>query len=216
MTAVLADSIVGKINTHTVFPRTAFSVERGECLAITGPSGSGKTSLLNCVAGLLPPHEGQVMVGGEDIYALPEKQRTRMRLTRMGMVFQFAELVPEMSALENASLPLRLAGTAAALARATATDQSRATGVESLAERYPHELSGGQQQRVGIARALAHGPDIVLADEPTGMLDRAASDAVMEVLREAAADRGCALLIATHDARVSCAADRVLRLDELV
>ena len=134
----------------------------------------------------------------------------------MGMVFQFAELVPEMSALENASLPLRLAGTAAALARVAAMDQLRATGVDSLAERYPHELSGGQQQRVGIARALAHGPDIVLADEPTGMLDRAASDAVMEVLREAAADRGCALLIATHDARVSCAADRVLRLDELV
>lgn len=215
MTAVKAVSIVGMIGTQPVFPRTNFSVERGECLAITGPSGSGKTSLLSCVAGLLPPREGQVLVGGEDLYLMPEGQRTRMRLTRMGMIFQFAELVPEMSAVENAALPLRLAGTAAASARLAAMDQLRATGVDSLAQRYPHELSGGQQQRVGIARALAHGPDIVLADEPTGMLDRAASEGVMEVLRAAAADRGCALLVATHDARVSRGADRVLRLDEL-
>jgi putative ABC transport system ATP-binding protein len=186
-------------------------IDRGEFVAIVGPSGCGKSTLLNLLAGLDRPTAGEVRLDGERIDQLSETALARLRRRRIGFVFQFFNLLPTLSAVENVELPLLLVGRRRKDARRTADELLGELGVGERRGAAPVQLSGGQQQRVALARALANTPDIVLGDEPTGNLDSAAARDVLGLLR-AARDRGQTLLIVTHDARVAAAADRVITL----
>jgi putative ABC transport system ATP-binding protein len=187
------------------------AIERGEFVAIMGPSGCGKSTLLNLLAGLDRPTAGVVLLDGERIDQLSEAELARLRRRKIGFVFQFFNLLPTLSAVENVELPLLLVGRRRKEARRTANELMGELGVGDKYGAAPVQLSGGQQQRVALARALANTPDIVLGDEPTGNLDSAAAREVLGLLR-AARDRGQTLLIVTHDARVAAAADRVITL----
>ena len=187
------------------------AIERGEFVAIMGPSGCGKSTLLNLLAGLDRPTAGEVRLDGERIDRLSEAELARLRRRKIGFVFQFFNLLPTLSAVENVELPLLLIGRRRKDARRTANDLMGELGVGDKRAAAPVQLSGGQQQRVALARALANTPDIVLGDEPTGNLDSAATREVLGLLR-AARDRGQTLLLVTHDARVAAAADRVVTL----
>jgi ABC-type lipoprotein export system ATPase subunit len=186
------------------------AVPAGECVAIMGPSGVGKTSLLNCVAGIAAPASGSVLVDDVEVSAMSSQGRAAFRLRRMGLVFQFGELLPELTVAENVALPSRLMG----MTREAAADRAMPLLARfDLADRagsHPQELSGGQQQLVGIARALAHEPVLVLADEPTGMLDEANTALVADLLIRASRELGAATVVVTHDRNVACRADRVL------
>jgi putative ABC transport system ATP-binding protein len=186
------------------------SVERGEFVAIMGPSGCGKSTLLNLLAGLDRPSAGEVWLDGERIDGLSETDLARLRRRKVGVVFQFFNLVPTLSAVENVELPLLLVGRRRRKARRSA-NELLSDLVPEKAEAAPAELSGGQQQRVALARALANRPEVVLADEPTGNLDSAAARDVLGLFREARG-RGQTLLLVTHDASVASAADRVITL----
>lgn len=187
------------------------SVDRGEFVAIMGPSGCGKSTLLNLLAGLDRPTSGEAWLDGERIDELSETELARLRRRKIGFVFQFFNLVPTLSVVENVELPLLLVGRRHKDARRCADELLSDLGIADKHGAAPALLSGGQQQRVALARALANTPDIVLGDEPTGNLDSAASREVLGLLR-AARDRGQTLLIVTHDARVAAAADRVVTL----
>jgi putative ABC transport system ATP-binding protein len=186
------------------------SVERGEFVAIMGPSGCGKSTLLNLLAGLDRPTAGEVWLDGERIDGLSETDLARLRRRRVGFVFQFFNLVPTLSAVENVELPLLLVGRRRREARRSANDLLSELGIREK-HAAPVQLSGGEQQRVALARALANRPDVVLADEPTGNLDSAAARGVLALFRDAR-DRGQTLLLVTHDASVASAADRVITL----
>jgi putative ABC transport system ATP-binding protein len=186
-------------------------IERGEFVAIMGPSGCGKSTLLNLLAGLDRPTGGEVWLDGERIDRLSEADLARLRRRKIGFVFQFFNLVPTLSAVENVELPLLLVGRRRREARRAANELLSDLGIGDKQATAPALLSGGQQQRVALARALANTPAVVLGDEPTGNLDSAATREVLGLLR-AARDRGQTLLIATHDARVAAAADRVVNL----
>jgi putative ABC transport system ATP-binding protein len=187
------------------------AVERGEFVAIMGPSGCGKSTLLNLLAGLDRPTAGEVRLDGERIDHLNETELARLRRRKIGFVFQFFNLMPTLSAVENVELPLLLVGRRRKDARRSANELLGELGIGDKHAAAPVQLSGGQQQRVALARALANTPDIVLGDEPTGNLDSAAAREVLGLLR-GARDRGQTLLLATHDARVAAAADRVVNL----
>ena len=187
------------------------AVRRGEFVAIMGPSGCGKSTLLNLLAGLDRPTAGEVWLDGERIDGLSETELAHLRRRRIGFVFQFFNLVPTLSAVENVELPLLLVGRRRKEARRSAGDLLSELGVGDKQAAAPGQLSGGEQQRVALARALATTPDIVLGDEPTGNLDSAAAREVIGLLREAR-DRGQTLLLVTHDASVAAAADRVITL----
>jgi putative ABC transport system ATP-binding protein len=187
------------------------SIERGEFVAVMGPSGCGKSTLLNLLAGLDRPTAGEVRLDGERIDQLSETELARLRRRKIGFVFQFLNLLPTLSAVENVELPLLLVGRRRKDARRTAGELLGDLGVGDKRGAAPVQLSGGQQQRVALARALANTPDIVLGDEPTGNLDSATAREVLGLLR-AARDRGQTLLLVTHDARVAAAADRVVNL----
>jgi putative ABC transport system ATP-binding protein len=187
------------------------AIERGEFVAIMGPSGCGKSTLLNLLAGLDRPTAGEVWLDGERIDRLSETELARVRRRKIGFVFQFFNLVPTLSAVENVELPLLLVGRRRRDARRSANELLTELGIGDKHGAAPVQLSGGQQQRVALARALANTPDIVLGDEPTGNLDSASAREVLALLR-AARDRGQTLLIVTHDARVAAAADRVVAL----
>jgi putative ABC transport system ATP-binding protein len=187
------------------------AIERGEFVAIMGPSGCGKSSLLNLLAGLDRPTAGEVRLDAQRIDQLSETELARLRRRKIGFVFQFFNLVPTLSAVENVELPLLLVGRRRKDARRSA---DRLLSDLRIGERHgaaPAQLSGGQQQRVALARALANTPDILLADEPTGNLDSAAAREVLGLFR-AARDRGQTLLLVTHDARVAATADRIVTL----
>jgi len=190
------------------------SIRAGECVAITGPSGAGKTSLLNCVAGISTPEAGVVEVDGVELSRLPAAKRSSFRLRRIGMVFQFGELLPELTARENVALPARLAGMGREETAQLAGEWLNRFGLGEQMDAHPESMSGGEQQRVGLARALAHRPVLLLADEPTGMLDERNTDLVVGMMIEAARDLGTAVLIATHDSTVAAATDRTLRLHD--
>ncbi|MEV1009195.1 ABC transporter ATP-binding protein [Streptomyces sp. NPDC049881] len=182
----------------------------GECVAVMGPSGSGKTTVLNTLAGLVRPSGGTVDVCGERVSGVPQDRAAAVRMARIGMVFQFGELMPELSVLENVALPAAFAGHRDAAARA-----GRLLGLVGLAgyeQRAPEELSGGEAQRAAIARALVCGPRLVLADEPTGALDETNAARVTTVLLDACRENDAALLVATHNPRVAAAMDRTLHL----
>lgn len=184
----------------------------GEILAVTGASGSGKSTLLHCLAGIVRPDAGSVTYGGERLDQLPEKRLSELRRTDFGVVFQFGQLIPELTALDNVALPLLLAGSRRPDAQARAGEWLERFGVRGQEELRPGELSGGQAQRVALARALITGPKAVFADEPTGALDSLASEQVMTALVHTARESGTAVLLITHDAQTAAYADREVRL----
>ncbi|MFJ6655799.1 ABC transporter ATP-binding protein [Streptomyces sp. NPDC091377] len=186
----------------------------GEILAVTGPSGSGKSTLLHCLAGIVRPDKGEVDYGTDRLDLLPEHRLSELRRTDFGVVFQFGQLIPELTAVDNVALPLLLAGQARATARAAAGEWLERFGVRGQEERRPGELSGGQAQRVALARALVTGPRVVFADEPTGALDSLAGEQVMTSLVHTAREAGIAVLLITHDARVAAYADREVALHD--
>jgi putative ABC transport system ATP-binding protein len=184
------------------------AVDRHEIVAVMGPSGSGKSTLLYCLAGILRPDAGEVVFDGTRVDRLDEPARTELRRRRFGFVFQFGQLVPELSAVENVALPLLLAGQARRRSLAEAAGWLGRLGIGNLAGRRPGELSGGEAQRVAVARALAAGPEVIFADEPTGSLDSLAGEQVMDLLVDSARAQRTTVLIVTHDARVAAYADR--------
>ncbi|MEU3898418.1 ABC transporter ATP-binding protein [Streptomyces sp. NPDC045251] len=186
----------------------------GEILAVTGASGSGKSTLLHCLAGIVRPDAGSVTYAGRRLEELPEKRLSELRRTDFGVVFQFGQLIPELTALDNAALPLMLAGTGRAEARARAGQWLERFGVRGQEELRPGEMSGGQAQRASLARALVTGPKLVFADEPTGALDSLSGEQVMTALAHTARESGTAVLLVTHDAQVAAYADREVRLHD--
>ncbi|MFI7059464.1 ABC transporter ATP-binding protein [Kribbella sp. NPDC050124] len=187
-------------------------VEPGEVVAITGASGCGKSTLLHCAAGILTPDAGSVRVAGQDLAELPEEERARLRRTKVGIVLQFGQLVPDLALVDNVALPLLLDGHERAEAQETALDWLKQVGIADEADAVPAELSGGQTQRAAVARALITGPSVVLADEPTGSLDSRAGQELLEVLLRASRYRGAALVMVTHDNLIAASADREIRL----
>ena len=187
-------------------------VHEGEVVAITGPSGSGKSTLLLCLAGVIVPREGSVLLGGVDLRAVGERNRAALRRQSVGIVFQYGTLVPELTGEENVALPLLLSGRPRAEALKTASQWLERLGVESVARTTASRMSGGQRQRGALARALVATPRVVLADEPTGALDSVASDLVAGELVSAARNAGAAVVLVTHDARVAAFADREVHL----
>ena len=187
-------------------------VGAGEVLAVTGPSGSGKSTLLHVMAGVLVPDAGRVDYHGgdvsQDITALDEAARSRLRLKEFGFIFQFGQLLPDLSALDNVTIPLLLAGTARRRALAQARETLGELGLSEHLDKRPTQLSGGQAQRTAVARALVTNPRLLFADEPTGSLDSLAAERTMEVLLGSVHSRGAGLVIITHDARVAAYADR--------
>ncbi|MDF5755464.1 ABC transporter ATP-binding protein [Spongiactinospora sp. TRM90649] len=188
--------------------RADVAVTEGEILAIMGPSGSGKSTLLHCLAGIFTPDEGEVWFDGARLDDLGDDRRTELRRGRFGFVFQFGQLVPELTAADNVALPLLLGRVKRAQAYRRAAGWLDRLDLAELAGRRGGELSGGQAQRVAIARALATGPKVVFADEPTGALDSLAGERVMDLLVSLAREEGTTVVLVTHDARVAACADR--------
>lgn len=184
--------------------------EAGTVTALVGRSGCGKSTLLNLAAAMDFPTSGEVLIDGRSTAALDDRELTTLRRKRIGFVFQFFQLLPTLTVLENVELPLLLAGDANTAD--PALDRLRWVGLEEKAQSFPHQLSGGQMQRVAIARALVHAPEILIADEPTGNLDTAGGDQVLKLLRESADRFGAAVLIATHSAEAAAIADVRVRL----
>jgi putative ABC transport system ATP-binding protein len=184
----------------------------GEIVAVTGPSGCGKSTLLHCLAGILRPDAGTVTYRDQDIGLWSEAARSRLRRTEFGVLFQFGQLVPELTAVENVALPLLLAGTGRREARGAALAQLERLGVADAAEQRPGALSGGQQQRCATARALVTEPKVLFADEPTGALDVVTGEQVLGEIVRVARAHGTSVLLVTHEARVSAYADREVAL----
>ncbi|WP_328223091.1 ABC transporter ATP-binding protein [Streptomyces sp. NBC_00310] len=192
----------------------SLELREGEILAVTGASGSGKSTLLHCLAGIVRPDEGSVAYAGKRLDQLPEKELSELRRTDFGVVFQFGQLIPELTAVDNVALPLLLAGTARTEARERAGEWLERFGVSGQEEQRPGEMSGGQTQRVSLARALVTAPKVVFADEPTGALDSLASEQVMAALTHTARESGTAVLLITHDAQTAAYADREVTLKD--
>lgn len=184
----------------------------GEFVAVMGPSGSGKTTLLQLMAGLELPTEGEITLSGRRLDQLPDDERTILRRDHVGVVYQFFNLLPTLTARENVALPLMLAGAKQRSYRARVAEVLELVGLRERAEHLPGQLSGGEQQRVAIARALVARPAVVLADEPTGNLDRSAGEIVLSSLRRACDDLRQAIFLVTHDPQAASYADRVLFL----
>ena len=187
-----------------------FEVRAGEAVAILGASGSGKSTLLGLLAGLDVPTSGKAWIGGEDLFALDEDGRARLRGQTVGFVFQSFQLLPALTALENVMLPLELRGDADAAARARVVLER--VGLGERLGHYPRQLSGGEQQRVAVARAFVSEPRILFADEPTGNLDSATGEHVIELLFEMNRERGTTLVLVTHDPDLARRCDRRLHI----
>jgi putative ABC transport system ATP-binding protein len=186
----------------------SLAVTPGEIVAVMGPSGSGKSTLLHCLAGIYRPDRGAVWFDGKQIDTMDDAARTCLRRTEFGFVFQFGQLVPELTAADNVALPLLLNGSGRKPAYAKATTWLGDVGLGELGPRRVGELSGGQAQRVAVARALVAGPKVVFADEPTGSLDSLTGESVMNLLVDLAQHQGTTIVIVTHDARVAAYANR--------
>jgi len=183
-------------------------VGAGEIVAIMGPSGSGKSTLLHCLAGILVPDEGEIHFDGQRIDTLSEARRSALRRDRFGFVFQFGQLVPELTAEENVALPLLLGGVRRAEALRSAREWFPRLGLDGLEDRRSGELSGGQAQRVALARGLVARPQVLFADEPTGALDSLTGEQVMNLLVDSARAEGTTVIVVTHEPRVAAYADR--------
>jgi putative ABC transport system ATP-binding protein len=190
----------------------SLTIARGEFTALAGPSGSGKTTLLNVIGGLTRPSQGRVWVAGEDLTDMSNQELARLRLRHVGFVFQAYNLLPVLSALENAEFPMLLQGVDPTERRRRVTELFERTGLTGLEDRRPGKLSGGQQQRVAVIRAVVSRPALVLADEPTANLDSAASEALLDVMYELNQELGVTFVFATHDARVMERSRRLVRM----
>ncbi|MFF0370634.1 ABC transporter ATP-binding protein [Micromonospora sp. NPDC005087] len=186
----------------------SIAVDSGEIVAIMGASGSGKSTLLHCLAGILVPDSGEVLFDGARVDSMTEARRSSLRRDRFGFVFQFGQLVPELTTAENVALPLLLNGTRRTEALRKAYGWFERLGLEGLEQRRSGELSGGQAQRVALARGLVAGPEVLFADEPTGALDSLTGEQVMDLLVTAAREQGTTVILVTHEPRVAAYADR--------
>ena len=208
------DALVEARDVRKTYGRTealrgvSVTVAPGEVVALTGASGSGKSSLLLCLAGVVRPDAGEVRYAGTQLGDLSEGQRTRLRRREFGLVLQFGQLVPELTAAQNVALPLLLEQRRRAEAAATARGWLERLGALGVADATPGEMSGGEQQRVAVARALVTDPRVVFADEPTGALDTVSGEHVLGSLLEAARTAGAAVVVVTHDNRIAARADR--------
>ncbi|MFE9676198.1 ABC transporter ATP-binding protein [Streptomyces sp. NPDC006259] len=185
-----------------------FSIHPGEVVAVMGPSGSGKSTLLHCLAGIVPPDSGSITYDGQELATMSDARRSALRRSEFGFVFQFGQLVPELTCVENVALPLRLNGAPRKQAERTALACMERLEVDDLRGKRPGEVSGGQGQRVAVARSLVTGPRVIFADEPTGALDSLNGERVMELLTEAARSANAAVVLVTHEARVAAYSDR--------
>jgi len=192
----------------------SFDVGKGEFLTIFGPSGSGKSTLLHLIGGLDRPDEGQISVDGSNLLRLGDDDLAKLRLTKIGFVFQFFNLLPRITALANVELPLAIANLPEKESKERAKETLKLVGLETRLDHRPYELSGGEQQRVAIARALINHPKIVLADEPTGNLDTKTGGEIVQLMRRLNKEEGQTFVIITHDATVAENADRTLYLKD--
>jgi putative ABC transport system ATP-binding protein len=190
----------------------SLAVQRGEILAVMGPSGSGKSTLLHCLAGIFPPDKGEIWFDGQRLDKLSDTRRTELRRTAFGFVFQFGQLVPELTVADNIALPLLLNRVHRKAAYAKADAWLPRLGLDGLGGRRTGELSGGQAQRVALARAVVAQPKLLFADEPTGSLDTLTGEMVMELLVGVAREEGTTVVLVTHDARVAAYADREVQV----
>jgi len=197
---------------RVVLDRASAEFGRGEFVALLGRSGSGKSTLLNLVSGIDRPDRGQIWVGGQELTAMNERDRTLFRRSHIGFVFQFFNLIPTLTVMENVTLPLELNGIAPRAARGRAEPLLHAVQLGDRAGAYPDKLSGGEQQRIAIARALVHDPQLVLADEPTGNLDEVTGESVLALLDRLTRQAGKNLLMVTHSAESAGWADRIFHL----
>jgi putative ABC transport system ATP-binding protein len=210
----MSEIIIEAKDIHRSFGQTpalrgaSMAVAKGEIVSVMGPSGSGKSTLLHCLAGIYTPDQGEVWFRGNRVDTFSESKRTELRRVDFGFVFQFGQLVPELTALDNVALPLLLAKVSRKAAYATAEPWFERLGLDGLGGRRSGELSGGQAQRVAIARALVAKPRVLFADEPTGALDSLTGETVMNLLVDSAREEGVTVVIVTHDARVAAYADR--------
>ncbi len=210
-TCLRKDFIMGDTTVHAL-DGVDLTVEQGELLAILGSSGSGKSTLLGILGGLDNPSAGRVEIGGVDITSMSENQLAEIRNTKIGFVFQFFNLIPTLTALENVELPIQFTRNSGFSPRPRAQELLKLVGLEDRFRHRPGQLSGGEQQRVAIARAMANAPDLILADEPTGNLDTATGQTVLQILLDVRRETGTTLIIVTHDSRVAEMADRVLTM----
>ena len=189
-------------------------VAAGEFVALMGPSGSGKSTLLNLIAGIDQPSAGTIQIGGVDIATLGEGELADWRAAHVGFIFQFYNLIPVLSAFENVELPLLLTGLSARQRRERVTQVLALVALSDRADHLPSELSGGQQQRVAIARALVGDPTLIVADEPTGDLDRATGEEVLSLLEQLVAELGKTIVMVTHDPKAAARAQRLVHLEK--
>ena len=199
---------------HVILAGAEAALDPGEFVALLGPSGSGKSTLLNLISGIDTPDRGSVVVNGVSLTHASERERTLFRRSHIGFIFQFFNLLPTLTVLENLLLPLELSGRIQDSGREKAVGLLEKVGLEGREDAFPDRLSGGEQQRVAVARALIHEPALVLADEPTGNLDSKTGNRILELLQGLARERGTALLVATHSREAAEAAHRVLRIRE--
>jgi putative ABC transport system ATP-binding protein len=200
--------------TVVALDHVTMSVDAGELVAVMGPSGCGKSTLLHLMGGLDRPSDGNVSIDGQPLAEMSDNALTQLRRRKIGFVFQFFNLIPILSSIENASLPLRLDGDDAAKTKQKAIDWLTKVGLGQRLASRPDQLSAGQQQRVAIARALITDPVLVLADEPTGNLDTKSSDEIVGLLKQVAGEWGRAVLMVTHDPRIAANADRIVFLKD--
>jgi len=196
----------------TALHELSLEIARGEFVSITGPSGSGKSTLLNLLGGLDHPSSGEVIVDGVHLESAGDRELTLYRRTRLGIVFQFFNLLPSMTVAENVEMPLLLRGDAAGGIRRAALEMLEEVGMGHRADHFPHQLSGGEMQRAAIARALVHGPSLLLADEPTGNLDSGNASQVLNVISKIASRRTATVIMVTHSDAVAALADRRIRM----
>lgn len=209
MSIIEAKNIKKAFGKKTLALRGAnLAVEPGEIVAVMGPSGSGKSTLLHCLAGILKIDSGEVRFDNENIGKMSDKKRNQLRREKFGFVFQFSQLVPELTALDNVALPLLINGINKTEAYAKAKTWLKKVGVEAVANQIPGELSGGQAQRVAVARAMVIEPKILFADEPTGSLDSLNSEKVMDLFIKTAKEIGTTVIMVTHEPTIAAYADR--------
>lgn len=207
MTRLVGRKLSLAFGTTAALDDLSIDIQAGEIVAVMGPSGSGKSTLLHCLAGILRPDEGEVRFEDRSVTGLSESARSALRLRSFGFVFQFSDLLPELTLRENVVLPLQLNRAPGDTMRKAAS-LLEALEIDDVADRRPAEVSGGQVQRAAVARALVHEPSIVFADEPTGALDSVAGELVLTALIKLARSNGASVVLVTHDHRVAAHADR--------